>query len=175
MAGCGFEAHLSAHLMIGIDEVYAARLEQWLYRLTNVRCGLPHHLFEVLPLPPSEKISRLRKGRNPTAALQACVPTDVVVVQMRTQHGVDLLSAAADRIQVFQKRGLDIGKYGVLARFVATEAGVDQDSSFGRRDEEGLERQEDFAPLGRMIGYQPAMPLDALWGPFEEQIGGRVD
>jgi len=175
MAGCGFEAHLSAHLMIGIDEVYAARLEQWLYRLTNVRCGLTHDLLEVLPLPPSEKISRLRKSRNPTAALQACVPTDVVVVQMRTQHGVDLPSAAANRMQIFEKRGLDIGKYGVLALFVAAEAGVDQDSSLGSRDEEGLERQQNFAPLGRMVGYQPAMPLDALRGPFEEQIGGRVD
>ena len=78
----------------------------------------------------AEHIARVRKRRHPAAVVEPRVPADMVDMQMRAHHHVDLLRPHAGRGEA-----LEIGRVELVpdrplrARLVVADAGVDQDSS----------------------------------------------
>src|SRR5262249_44600864 len=61
----------------------------------------PMRIFDT-----AHQISRLWKGRDPTAVDQHRVPPDMIDVQMRAHHGVDRLARIAGKGEIAQKTGL---------------------------------------------------------------------
>ena len=94
-----------------------------------------------------EQVARLREGRDPAAVLQPRVPPDMVAVQMRAHHEVDVLDPEPGRLERLHPVGVVLLVPGRPQRevLVVADAGIDQDVVVRRLDDIGLEAQHDIA------------------------------
>src|SRR5450755_4366252 len=68
---------------------------------------------------PLAKMARVREGRHPAAILQARVPADMIDMQMRAHHDVDVRDGDAGR-----RQSLHIGVVGINVPFRPQRAGL---------------------------------------------------
>src|SRR5215469_11008548 len=94
MAWGRHEAHLVTDPVIGLDEIDEPRLQYRRHRVREHDC----HVFPlvlarpVLEFDAAHQIARIGKGRDPAAADQRRVPTDMVDMQMRANDRVDCVA-----------------------------------------------------------------------------------
>src|SRR5919108_6596445 len=97
----------------------------------------------MFPFPASEEVAGFRKGRHPSTVKEARVPTDVIDMQMRAQHIVDVLGRKTGGGQISKIRPvlLMIARL-VRALFVVARAGVYQDRGAWCLDDRTVERED---------------------------------
>ncbi len=165
VAGSREQAHLGGHLMVGLDQVDQARVENWLDRVRDVAgavVSLGGDVLQVFVLGATEQVARVREGRDPAPVHQPGVPAGVVEVQVRAEHRVDALGRTADRGDVLQEGGLQVVEHAEVARTVVADAGVDHDPPVPGPDHERLEGQHHLAVFGREVRIEPVIAAQIL-------------
>src|SRR5690348_9043625 len=101
VARSGLEANLIRDARIAFDQVRQPGLEYRAYRVVEqlARVGLAR-LPPVIPFLAPDEIARTRKRRRPFAIDQHRVPSDMVYVQMGTEHAVNRVAREAGFLQV---------------------------------------------------------------------------
>ena len=100
-------------------------------------------LAPVIELALGEYVARIRKGRHPAAIFQPRIPADVIDMQMRAHHEIDVADGKSRRGEAAQKGvvGLHIPVRPLRPRLVVADAAVDQDGVMRRLHDIGLEAQ----------------------------------
>src|SRR5262245_19558055 len=111
-------------------------------RIGRVSCA-QFGAFPVFPILPCKQIAGVGKCRHPSATDEPRVPADMVSMEMRAQHIVDVLGRKA--------RGGKVGEIGpilsmvallVWALIVVARAGVDQDGRTSRPYHRAVKRKD---------------------------------
>ena len=83
---------------------------------------------KVIVIGLAEDVFRIGKCRHPAAIVEPRIPADMIDMQVRAQHHVDLFRLHAGRGEPLQIGRVEIvPERAVLAGFVIADAGVDQD------------------------------------------------
>ncbi len=129
------------------------------------RVGDPRHACRVLlfALRPMLKLAvghdvfGLGKGRHPAAVFKPRVPADVIGVQMRAHHIVDVVDGEAHtRKLLFEPVAVEhVPERPRRARLVIADAGIDQDIVVRRLDDEALDAKHELVGRIEKCGLQP--------------------
>ena len=120
----------------------------------------------------AEDVLRIRECRHPAAVVQFRIPADVIDVQMRAHHHVDVFGLCAGRREPFDVGRVEIvPERPMLARFVIADAGVDQDFPAADLDQPRVDAElEEAARRIVVIRHHPAhVPGDELVAPVGEE------
>ena len=148
VAGCRFEPHTGADLVIGFDEIDQTRLEHRLHGFLEYR---PEVVLVVLPMIEfglNHHIPRVRKCRHPFAVDLLGIPTDMIDMQMGADHGVDGIRVVAEFFQVVDEGALHVGPRFECEILVVTDAGIDHHLAVRSLDDHHLDVEDEFA-VGR--------------------------
>ncbi len=122
----------------------------------------------------AEDVARLGKGRNPAAAFEPRIPADVIDMQMRAHHEIDVLDRKARGLQ-----RAHIGVVGLLIpfrtlrpRLVVADATVDQDRVVRGTNDIGLKAQDQR--VGGVDRPRIAQPLPVLGQEVGSQSGKHI-
>ena len=154
----GLEPDLAIDAMIRFHEVRETGIQDWGHRIL-------HHRAEVillrigrpgLPLLARKQIAGIGKGRHPTPSHPHGVPTDMVDVQVGTDHVIDGLAGEAGRRKILQEwSGTHRPGLGG-ALLVIADTGIDQDAQPPAFDHQGVDRHLQPALVGDEVRGQPA-------------------
>src|SRR5262245_19806031 len=88
---------LAMHERLRVDEVRETRIQNRRHAVVEglAMSGLVALLAEELEVLAPEEVTRLGKRRHPRAVLQTRIPADVVEVQVRAHHEVDVMRLQA--------------------------------------------------------------------------------
>ena len=117
--------------------------------------GDPRHARRIvlLPLRPVRELAvghdvfRLGKGRHPAAVLEPGVPADMIAVQMRAHHIVDVVDSEARSAKPLLEAVAvhHVPERPRRPRLVIADAGIDQDVVVRRLDHEALDAEHQIA------------------------------
>jgi hypothetical protein len=112
-------------------------------------------------VPLGHQVGGVREGGHPGAAVEAGVPADVVDVQVRVDHQVDVAGLHAGRGEVVQEAGVEAAPHrGVGPVLVVADAGVDEDGAAPAAQQPGLDRRVAVFRLRvPEVGGEPAAVL----------------
>ncbi len=125
-------------------------------------------------LGPAEQVAGVGEGRLELAGLGVLVgvPADVVEVQVRAHHGIDILAADAEAFEVLEEPFGQIAEHIEVALAPGADAGVDHDHPARRLHHEALEVHPLLAVGRGVVRVQP-FERDHLLG---RRVGhGHVD
>ena len=110
----------------------------------------PVHLLPMREFPAGHYVARIGESRDPTPIVEPSVPADMVPVQMRAHHVVDILGLDSDACEIGEIRCVHPMKLGPRrALLVVAEAGVDQDRVLPSFDDESMKAEDE--PAARRI------------------------
>ena len=93
----------------------------------------------VGPVDTGEQIASIGKRRYPVLVLQACIPADVIDMQVRADHDIDVFRLQSVRRQIGKEGRIEAAKYGnTRALFVVTCPGVVEDCEVTGPDDPAL-------------------------------------
>ena len=126
------------------DHAFAERAQ---FRRAFLRIGIDFR--EIVDVRLGKDIARVGEGRNPFPVLQLCIPADMVPMEMRAHHIVDLLGLDSDPGEIRDERGT----YAVELRprrplLVVAEASIDQDRVPPGAHDEAVKAEDQFAGRG---------------------------
>src|SRR5215472_14263838 len=161
------ETDLVADPVIGLDEIDEAGIPDRYYRVHEDR-GHVRALELVRPmrvLGTAHQITRLWKGRDPTAVDQHCVPPDMIDVEMGADHRVDRLACIVGGCEIREKARLQLvpGRNSPVLLVVA-QTGVNDDAAAWRFENERVNAHTEAATLVGEIGLKPGDPQYILIG-----------
>ena len=116
----------------------------------------------MLELAAGHDIARIGKGRDPAPVFEAGVPADMIPVQVRAHHVVDILdldSCVCEVSEVGCSQPVKLRPRRTL--LVIAEAGIDQDRVMPGLDDETVKTEDELArrrvnqPWSRHIGVRP--------------------
>jgi hypothetical protein len=131
-------------------------------------------LGPVVKLAPREYVAGIRKRRYPAAIFEPRIPADVIDMQMRAHHVVDIADGKARRGEAAQKGvvGLHVPFRPLRPRLVVADAAVDQDGVMRRLYDVRLEAQDQHViVVERMRGTHPRAVLGQ---DFRRQAGQHL-
>src|SRR6516164_6052212 len=141
---------------VAFDDLGALGFDDREYRVDD-----PGHAFRIVLMtrgPMSEfavghDVGGLGKSRHPAAVLQPRVPADMVRMQMRAHHVVDVADRDASRRQRFFETVAvhHVPRWSRRTRLVISDAGIDENIVMGRLYEEALDAD-----------HQPILAIDKL-------------
>ena len=94
----------------------------------------------MLPFPPGKKIGRIGKGRHPAAILQACIPADMIDVQVGAKDKIHVFERNTQGIEVFDIGGallMPVAEIGPV--FMVADTGIDQNDVLRSADNKGVQ------------------------------------
>jgi len=157
------DADVVADRMVVADELMASRLHDRQHAIgergdlrLRILCG------PVIEFLLREDVARLREGRDPATVLQPRVPADVIDMQMRAHHEVDVIDREPRGVESTQIRvvGLHVPFRPIGARLVVADAAVDQNGMVRRLHHVGLEaQQQDVLVIQRLRFAHPCPVL----------------
>ena len=161
VAGGRPQAQLRTDFVVRLDQVHEPGIDDRLHGVVHVievvvAVGFLQHR-PVLVLPASEEIAGIRKGGYPLAVDQPCIPTDMIEVQMRAEHEVDVIGSEARVLQVFEKVARHVRKDVELALAIGADTGVEHDAVLRRAHDEALEGDDHLAFRRREMRLQPGV------------------
>ena len=113
-------------------------------------------------LAPRHDVARIGKGRDPAAVFEPGVPADMIPVQMRAHHVIDILDTDAGAGEIGEKGAPQPMKLRPRRTLlVVAEAGIDQDRVMPGLDDEAVKAEQEVAgrrvdqPGAGMIGVRP--------------------
>src|SRR5215472_12044164 len=158
MAGCVPRPRLDPYTVVeriihgnqlGLATVHDGQQAVLVVRIGRV-CGSPFSDLPVLPFLARKEVAGVREGRYPSAVEEPRVPTDVIGVQMRAQHIVDMLLRKAGGGEIGEIRPiLPVISQLVRALLVIARASVDQNGR-PRRLYDCAVKREDHKTAGRV-------------------------
>ena len=131
-------------------------------------------LGPVVELASGEDVARLRKGRHPASVFQPGVPSDMIDMQMRAHHEIDVADRKAGGLQRphIGVVGLHVPFRAQRPRLVVADAAIDQDGVMRRLHDVGLETQDQHVVVVDRTGLFHPRPV--LREPFRRQAGQQV-
>ena len=119
-------------------------------------------LGPVIKLALGEHVARLREGRHPASVFQSRVPADMIDMQMRAHHEIDVADGnarGAERAHVGVV-GLQVPFRAQRPRLVVADAAIDQDGVVRRPHDVGLEAQDQHVVVIDRAGlFHPRLVL----------------
>src|SRR3954463_1830323 len=162
-------------MLLPAHKVRAPRLDDWQYALPKGteldRRGLRIEVsfVEVVDIRFREDISGVGKRWDPFAAPKLRVPANMIVMEMRAHHEIDLLGPRAGGGEPLKIRGLEHAPPRPRrAHSVVAAAGVDQDFLFADLQQPAVYAQFDFA--ARRIVWIGRKPMRVLAMQFIAEV-----
>src|SRR5215472_15652231 len=108
------------------------------------------HALPVCELAARHDVARIRKRRDPAAVLEPGIPADMVPMQMRAHHVVDIFDCDPGSAEIGDiRRAQPMKLRPARALLVVAEAGINEDSVPPGLDDEAVKAEEKVA--GRLI------------------------
>ena len=139
--------------------------------------GVGIDLGEVVDVRLVEHVARVREGRHPFAVFLLRVPADVVVMQMRAHHQVDLLRPCAGGGEPLQVIDVEhVPPRPARLDLVVAAAAVDEDFLAADLQEPAMHAEHDQAFAGIVVmRRQPAFVLGHMRvGEVREDVAQRI-
>jgi hypothetical protein len=117
-------------------------------------------------------IGRVGKGWHPSPVFQARVPADVIGMQMRAHHIIDVVySQASSRQTFFETIAVQhIPERARRSRLVVADTGIDENVVVGRLDYEALDAEHQPVLAIDKLRLQPLPVLvEGFFGQFREK------
>ena len=134
--------------------------------------------IEVLLLDPREQVPGVRERRYPAAVLELRVPADMVGVEVRAQHDVDVLGRNAHRAQALQERDVEhVEARQPRPRLVVAGTAVEEDGVSPGANQPGVVAGDEL--VARRIVVDRRHPRQVRREPLahepgQELLGGGV-
>ena len=148
--GVGDQQHVVVERVVALDDLVALGGDDRQHRVVDPRTGRRSFFCRSVQygeLAIGEHILRLREGRHPAAVLEPRVPADMVDVQVRAHHVVDVVDAEAGGREVLLEAVAlhHVPERPRRPRLVVADAGVDQDVVVRRLDHVALDAEHHLA------------------------------
>ena len=120
------------------------------------------HVLPVRELVAGHDVARIGKGRHPAPVFESGVPANMIPVQVRAHHVVDIFDLDACVCEIGEEGGpqpVKLRPCGTL--LVIAKAGIDQDRVTPGLDDEAVKAEDELAgrrvdqPWSRHIGVRP--------------------
>ena len=151
----GLEGDLVGDGVVVGDELVESGVDDRLHTEAQVDVLVLGTVDPVLVFALREEVLRVREGRNEVVADLHRVPADVVKVEMRAHHVVDLLPLH-DHLEVLEEARLE-RPHLHRQRPVVPHAGVDDDRLAAGLDDQGVDREHDLPLFVHEVGLEPAL------------------
>jgi len=166
VAGRGLQSQATAHAVLARYELGLLGLDDGQYGivvgvdLVDLGVGLLGQRRPVVVVGARHHVLGVGKGRHPLAVLQPRVPADVIDMQMRAHHEVDLLRLHARLAQAVEILGVEhVEARHAGTRLVVAAAGIDQDGVLAGAQQPGMDRRDQPAAFRLVIARRQPMTL----------------